>query len=164
MHVHACFFMYNDKLTKMILTYRKGRESTDPETRSLCTVRSPDNGMKLVEPAPASAFYSDIMERMMDGAAQLGSTVRELLPRNYRPDKTLEQSILDLDSHQCTSNCICQMQNGVLKINPACPERGLRVLGHEDLKSSDETDHFETWEQLLQHAKLFVQVLVTNQL
>jgi hypothetical protein len=124
---------------------------------------------------------------MMDGAAELGVRVREVLPENYRPDRTLEQSILDLDGHTGQDGCICdvlaedfkvnpacrvrgmRLHNGrgqctcsvvgsEVQVNPACRVQGLRVLEDWDLKTPEDTDYFETWEQLMQHAKLFVQV------
>jgi hypothetical protein len=167
---------------------REGANSADPEIRSLCTVRSPEYGMRLMAPAAVEDFYSDVVKRMMDGAAELGLRVREILPENYRPDVTLEQSILDLDGHNGRDGCICKKHDGVHEVDVNCPVRGLRVhngkggcicevadgivkhvrpdcqvkglevLGYGDLATDEDSDHFKTFEQLLEHAKIFVQV------
>jgi hypothetical protein len=140
-------------------------------------------------PSTAKDFYSDVVQRMMDGAAELNACIRDVLPADYRPDKTLEQSILELDGHNGRDGCICDIHADVCLVNPACPVKGLRVhnctgqclcravgddveinpacgikglqvLGGWDLKTPEDTDHFETWEQMIQHSKIFVQVRI----
>ena len=78
--------------------------------------------------------YRHIIHRIVDGAGCLEAKVKGLLPRDYRPEITLEESLRVLDGGD------------------------LMVAENYHRERPDEGD-FESWAQLVEHAKLFVQVM-----
>jgi ankyrin repeat protein/thiol-disulfide isomerase/thioredoxin len=112
--------------------YRDG----PPEVKSILTIEQHERVFCVPSADSDKSLQSAIIDRIMDGAASFESGVREILPANWVPKESLEESIVKLDEHPDLSMRQC------------CEKWDSHEPGEGD---------FPSWKSLIQHSKLFVQ-------
>ena len=118
-----------------LLTLKRKFENGSPEVRSLLTLDAHDVILcmpKAKSCDDVSSFHSTIIDRIMDGAQSFEPNTRDLLPAGWKPETSLEDSLLELD------------------------QSGFKVCEAWHQERPGEGD-FPDWKALVQHSKLFVQ-------
>ena len=128
---------------KNLKAAREMNAGKSEEVESLLHI-SQDTGVILTAPSALQLEkqYLTIIERIMESAEKIEYAVRNILPSNYAPKRTLENSILAFDG-------LNSHDSGVVPM-PVVEERHKERPGEGD---------FPSWKSLIQHSKLFVQVI-----
>jgi ankyrin repeat protein len=119
------------------------RNSGNHEVCSLLQI-SKDTGILLSAPSPEQLdqTYSTIIDRIIESAEKIETLVRNILPPNYTPKMTLEESVLAFDDPHASA-----------KISVV-------ESWHKDRPGEGD---FPSWKSLVQHSKIFVQVVIATE-
>jgi len=125
------------------------KASNDAEAKSLVEFRRLEGGYRMAVPPKGKTkdvYFDGLLQRMMDDATSFGEDLSSILPPGYEPAVSLEDSILNLDT-------AAWQHDGWWGLTKGQP---VPVVQMEDKAEPGEGD-FDTWKQLIEHSRLFVQ-------